>query len=217
MSRLAEAINEYQTEFKKKVPLETQHIMMEATKLLENQQISKNALKVGAQFENESFTNINGKEQKLFELFGDNEFLIINFYRGLWCPYCNLELQSLQSHLNEFKLVRANLVAISPQTPDNSLNTKEKNELAFDVLSDIGNKVAKKIGLVFSLAEELRPIYLSFGIDIPNANSEATYELPMPATYVINKKGEVLYAFIDEDYTKRAEPKEILEVLNKHQ
>lgn len=217
MSRLAEAINEYQSEFKKKVPLETQHIMMEATKMLENQQISKNALKVGAQFENESFTNIDGKEQKLFELFGDNEFLIINFYRGLWCPYCNLELQSLQSHLNEFKLVRANLVAISPQTPDNSLTTKEKNELAFDVLSDIGNKVAKKIGLVFSLAEELRPIYLSFGIDIPNANSEATYELPMPATYVINKKGEVLYAFIDEDYTKRAEPKEILEVLNKHQ
>lgn len=217
MSRLAEAINKYQTEFKKKVPLETQHVMMEATKMLEHQQISKNALKLGAHFENETFTNIHGKEQKLFELFGENEFLIINFYRGLWCPYCNLELQALQSHLNEFKLHHANLVAVSPQTPDNSLNTKEKNELAFDVLSDIGNKVAKKIGLVFSLAEELRPIYLSFGIDIPNANSEATYELPMPATYVINKKGEVLYAFIDEDYTKRAEPKEILEVLNKHQ
>jgi len=215
MSRLGEAIKEYQDGFKSMVPIDIQRVMAEATKKLENEKISKNAPKVGDTIGNEEFTNIDGKVVKLHDFFGENEYLVINFYRGLWCPYCNLELKSLQSYLGEFKKYKATLIAISPQTPDNSLSTKEKNELEFEVLSDIGNKVAKKIGLVFSLAEELRPIYESFKIDIPNANDDKTYELPMPATFVIDKKGEVLYSFVDEDYTKRGEPEEILEVLKK--
>jgi peroxiredoxin len=159
MSRLGEAIKEYQEGFKNKVPSDIQRVMLEATKKLESEKLSKNALKVGDRFENEEFTNIDGKNVKLYDYFGDNNFLIINFYRGSWCPYCNLELKSLQGYLEEFKKYNASLIAISPQTPDNSLSTKEKNELEFEVLSDIGNKVAKDLGLIFSLAEELRPIY----------------------------------------------------------
>ncbi|RYA23641.1 alkyl hydroperoxide reductase [Malaciobacter halophilus] len=187
--------------------------MLEETKKLESEKLSKNALKVGDRFENEEFTNIDGKNVKLYDYFGDNDFLIINFYRGSWCPYCNLELKSLQGYLDEFEKYNASLIAISPQTPDNSLSTKEKNELEFEVLSDIGNKVAKDLGLVFSLAKELRPIYESFKIDIPNSNNDKTYELPMPATFVINKKGEVIFSFVDEDYTKRYEPEEIVKIL----
>nr|WP_196779677.1 peroxiredoxin-like family protein [Malaciobacter halophilus] len=213
MSRLGEAIKEYQEGFKNKVPTDIQRVMLEETKKLESEKLSKNALKVGDRFENEEFTNIDGKNVKLYDYFGDNDFLIINFYRGSWCPYCNLELKSLQGYLDEFEKYNASLIAISPQTPDNSLSTKEKNELEFEVLSDIGNKVAKDLGLVFSLAKELRPIYESFKIDIPNSNNDKTYELPMPATFVINKKGEVIFSFVDEDYTKRYEPEEIVKIL----
>lgn len=215
MSRLGEAIKVYQEGFRNKVPSDIQNIMLEATKKLESEKLSKNSLKVGDRFENEEFTNIDGKSVKLYDYFGDNDFLIINFYRGSWCPYCNLELKSLQGYLEEFKKYNASLIAISPQTPDNSLSTKEKNELEFEVLSDIGNKVAKDLGLVFSLAEELRPIYESFKIDIPNSNNDKTYELPMPATFVINKKGKVIFSFVDEDYTKRYEPEEIVKILKK--
>lgn len=213
MSRLYEAIKDYQENFKKRVPQEIQNIMLEATKKLEDENISKNALKVGDRFENFELTDINGNRVNLFEYFNENKYLVISFYRGSWCPYCNLELKSLQNNIEEFKKFGASLIAISPQTPDNSLSTKEKNELTFEVLSDIGNEVAKKVGLVFSLAQELRPIYESFKIDIPNSNDDKTYELPMPATFVINKNAEVIFSFVDEDYTKRCEPEEIINII----
>lgn len=214
MSRLIDAIKEYQEgTFKKKAPVEVQETMLAATKKLQEEGISKNAPKVGDKLENAVLTNIDGNEVNLYDYFKDNEFLVINFYRGAWCPYCNLELKALQGSLDEFKSLGASLIAISPQTPDNSLSTKEKHELEFEVLSDIGNKVAKKIGLVFSLADELKPIYEMFGIDIPASNNEDTYDLPMPATFVLNKEGEVLFSFVDEDYTKRTEPQDIVEVL----
>lgn len=216
MSRLIDAIKEYQESFRKRVPKEIQNIMLEATKKLENQKISKNVLKVGEKFEDFELTDISGKKVRLFDYLKENKYLVISFYRGSWCPYCNLELKSLQSKVEEFKNLNASLIAISPQTPDNSLSTKEKNELTFEVFSDIGNDVAKKIGLVFSLAQELRPIYESFKIDIPKSNDDKTYELPMPATFVINKNAEIIFSFVDEDYTKRLEPEEIINVLKKH-
>ena len=96
------------------------------------------------------------------------------------------------------------------------MTTKEKNELEFEVLSDHNNLVAKELGLVFSLAEELRPIYLSFNIDIPSNNDEESYEIPMPATYVINKNKEIIFSFIDEDYTKRCELQDIIDVIKEN-
>lgn len=95
-------------------------------------------------------------------------------------------------------------------TPDNSLNTKEKEDLEFEVLSDEGNDLAQKLGLVFALDEALRPIYTSFGIDIVGDNGDETWELPIPATYVIDADGKVVYRFADADYTKRAEPSEVI-------
>ncbi len=217
MSRLIDAIKEYQEgTFKKKAPIEIQEIMLAATKKLQDESISKNALKVGDKFENVELFNIDGHSVKLHDYFKNNEFLVVNFYRGGWCPYCNLELKALQEILDDLKALNTSLIAVSPQTPDNSLSTKEKNELEFEVLSDIGNKVAKKVGLVFSLADELKPIYKEFGIDIPASNNDETYDLPMPATYVINKNKEIIFSYIDEDYTKRSEPSDILEAIKKN-
>jgi len=213
MSRLADKINEYKEAFRTKVPLEVQEKMLEVTKKLENASISKNALKIGDNAIEFDLPNESGNKLSLSTVLKNNEYAVVSFYRGEWCPYCNLELKALEQKNEEFKKLGVNLIAISPQSPDSSLSTKEKNELTFDVLSDTNNIIAKEYGLVFSLDEELRPIYLSFGIDIPSNNKEDSYEIPMPATYLINKNKEILYSFIDEDYTKRCEPQEIIDIL----
>lgn len=216
MSRLLDEINKYQEAFKEKVPQDIQQVMLDATENLKKLSLSKNALKVSDKAIDFELPNAVNKPVSLKEALENNEFVVINFYRGIWCPYCNLELQALQSINSELEKLNAKLIAISPQTPDSSLTTKEKNELEFEVLSDKDNKVAKEYGLVFSLAEELRPIYKSFGIDIEAANEENSFELPMPATYIVNKNQEIIYSFIDEDYTKRSEPQTILDIIQKN-
>jgi len=216
MSRLLDELKNYQEEFSKKVPKEVQEIMLKATKKLAEDRLSKNALKVGDIAKDFKLANAANNQVSLFDELEKNNFVVINFYRGVWCPYCNLELKALQSINEELNNLGAKLIAISPQTPDASLSTKEKNELAFEVLSDSHNKIAKEYGLVFSLAEELRPIYESFGIDIVGLNQEDSFELPMPATYVINKNKEIIYSFIDEDYTKRCEPQDIIDIIQKN-
>ena len=107
----------------------------------------------------------------------------------------------------------AQLVAISPQTPDSSLSTKQKDELQFQVLSDKHNTVARQFGLVFTLPEEIRTIYKGFGHDLAARNGDNSFELPFPATYVIGQDRIVRFAFVNADYTKRAEPSDILAVL----
>lgn len=216
MSRLIDEIKKYQEGFRKKAPLEVQETMLAATKKLEDASISKNALSVGGKAAEFTLPNAIGNSVSLNDALEKNDFVIVSFYRGAWCAYCNFELKALQSRLGEFRELGAQLIAISPQSPDASMTTKEKNELEFEVLSDRDNKIAKEYGLVFSLAQELRPIYLSFGIDIPSNNDEDSYEIPMPATYVINKNKEIVFSFIDEDYTKRCEPQDILDVIRKN-
>jgi peroxiredoxin len=216
MSRLVDEITKYQEGFKSKVPVEIQNIMLTATKKLQDQLISKNALKVGDISKEFKLPNAIGKDVSLSSAIENNDFVIVSFYRGVWCSYCNLELKALQKRNEEFKALGAQLIAISPQSPDASMTTKEKNELEFEVLSDHNNIIAKEYGLVFSLAEELRPIYKSFNIDIPANNDEESYEIPMPATYLINKNNEIIFSFIDEDYTKRCEPQDIIDTIKKN-
>ncbi|MHC4552970.1 MAG: peroxiredoxin-like family protein [Planctomycetota bacterium] len=141
--------------------------------------------------------------------------LVVSFYRGFWCPYCNLELHALQQCLPQITELGATLVAISPQLPDESLNTVEKNELTFTVLSDVGNAVASRYGLVFAVSEHLRPSYIDLGIDLPTFNGTETFELPVPGTFVIDSDAAILAAFANADYKQRMEPEAILEALSK--
>lgn len=215
MSRLKEEIQKLQEAAKQKIPADIQEVMIKATQQLENDKISKYALKEGAIAKSFSLPNAVNEVVSLDTLLVNNDYLVINFYRGLWCPYCNLELQALQNISEELKNLNTKIVAISPQTPDASLSTLEKNELSFEVLSDEHNKIAKEYGLVYSLAEELKPVYEKFGIDIPSSNADDSYELPMPATYLINKNKEILYSFIDENHQNRCEPQIILDIIQK--
>jgi len=121
----------------------------------------------------------------------------------------------LQQSLSQIKALGANLVAISPQLPDNTLTTVEKLALDFEVLSDVGNRVARDFGLVFKLSEKMQVIYKNFGIDLPAANGDLSFELPIPATYVVAENNIISYGFIDADYTNRLDPEIIIEELRK--
>ncbi|EDX77376.1 Redoxin superfamily [Coleofasciculus chthonoplastes PCC 7420] len=209
---LTQEINTLRQQIQAKMSEETKAVMDKAMQDLVNSGLTNQSLKVGDKAPNFALPNAVGKTVELQDLLSRNP-VVISFYRGGWCPYCNLELRSLQQSLAEIKKLGATLVTISPQTPDNSLSTVEKNELEFEVLSDAGNQVAKDFGLVFVLPEELRPIYQDFGIDLPAHNGDNTFELPIPATYVIAQNGTIIHAFVDPDYTKRLDPAEIITAL----
>lgn len=138
---------------------------------------------------------------------------VITFYRGGWCPYCNLQLRAYQQVLPEMKALGVRLLAISPQRPDGSLSTAEKNALAFDVLSDAGNQVARSFGLVYALAPELRQAMSGNGVSLPTVNGDESWELPAPATFVVAPDGRIALAYVEVDYRKRLPPENILAAL----
>jgi peroxiredoxin len=138
---------------------------------------------------------------------------VITFYRGGWCPYCNIQLRAYQAILPQIAAAGASLVAMSPQAPDRTLSTAETNALTFHVLSDLENRVARSFGLVYSLPEEIRAALRSVNKALPEINGYDIWELPVPSTYVVTGNGRVTLAHIDVDYTQRLEPEEILAAL----
>jgi len=139
--------------------------------------------------------------------------VVVTFYRGGWCPYCNIQLRAYQAVLPQIMALDGRLVAISPQLPDGSLSTADANELTFDVLSDVGNDTARRFGLVFALPQELRDAMRANNRALPDINGDESWELPVPATYVIGQNGHVALAYVDVDYRKRLEPDAILATL----
>ncbi len=160
-----------------------------------------------------SLSNLRGTHIRLSQAWAGGA-VVLSFYRGGWCPYCNSELRGLQEILPEIKRYGASLIAVSPQSPDHTLDTAQRNALGYEVLSDVGNHVARRYGLVFTLPQQLRPIYQNFGIDLPAYNGDDSYTLPLPATYIIDSKGVIRFAYIDADYTRRLEPEAVLTVLH---
>jgi peroxiredoxin len=138
---------------------------------------------------------------------------IVAFYRGGWCPYCNIQLRAYQSALPEIAALGGQIIAISPQLPDASLSVAEKNALDFPVLSDAGNRVARSFGLVYALAEELRAALRSNNKSLPGINGDESWELPVPATFVIAQDGHVGLAYVDIDYRRRLAPEDIIAAL----
>ena len=141
--------------------------------------------------------------------------LVVSFYRGVWCPYCNMELQALQAALPAFKEFGASLVAISPQTAANSRKSVRQNELGFPILSDPHNDVAAAFGLRFALPGYLVELYKTLKNDLPAFNGEPSWTLPMPGRFVIAQDGTVHYAEVNPDYTKRPEPADMLPALRR--
>ena len=213
---LSKDIAEYKASFTAKVPEDIQATMANATSELANSGIVTQAPLEGDTLADFTLSNQNSKSTSLNDLL-TNGPLVITFYRGGWCPYCNLELRAYQEVFADIKAAGATLVAVTPELPDNSLSTVEKNALDFEVLSDVNSGYARSIGLVHTLAEELRPIYEGFGIHVEAHNGSGQFDLPFAATYVVGQDKKIISAFIDADYTQRQEPSEVVNVLQSQQ
>ncbi len=209
---LTEQIQEFNARAVEQIPPEVMQVMLGATAKLKASGIENGCLGEGDQAPDFELPDHRGGTVRSSDLLARGP-LVVSFYRGEWCPYCNLELKALQDKLPEIEDLGASLVAISPQTPDHSKNSADQNEVSFDVLSDAGNAVARKFGLVFTLAEEIRPIYVKFGIDLPECNGTDTFELPIPATYVIGSDGRIIKAFVDANYVARLDPEDVVAAL----
>ena len=212
MSTLQQQLADYVAGFKQRAPADRVAMMETATADLRASGIESAALGLGSVLPALSLPDANGKPVDLRALNASGPLVIV-FYRGGWCPYCNLELREWQRLLPQLRALGATLVAISPQTPDNSLSTSEKNELAFSVLSDSRLAAAQAFGIAFTLNAELVALYSQVGNDLPTLNGNGQWVLPLPATYVIDRDGVIAYAHAQADYRLRAEPQDVLDQL----
>lgn len=212
MSNLREKIAEYDAAKAERVPAEVLKTMADATVELEELGIVDRSLKTGDRVPDFTLPNHLGEQRHVGGMLAES-VLVLNFYRGGWCPYCNMELHALQQALPEIRAIGAELVAVSPELPDKAIDTQARHALEFEVLSDVGNRVSEAFGLTFELPQQLRPIYTKLGIDIPAFNGDDSFVLPVPATYVIDSDGIIRHHFVNADYTRRLEPDELLQVL----
>lgn len=141
--------------------------------------------------------------------------LLLSFYRGVWCPFCNIELKALQEVLGELQARGASLVAISQQTPPNSRKSQRENALTFPILSDKGGEVGAAFGLRWVVPEEMREVHRQLGGPLPTFNGEDSWTLPMPGRFVIGQAGIIAYAEVNPDYTRRPEPDDLFPVLDR--
>lgn len=194
------------------VPHSVIDVMRRATAELVASGAAERAVKAGDRAPSFALKDPEGKLVQSIELLGQGP-LIVSFYRGVWCPYCNMELQALESVRPEFERLGAKLVAISPQISANSRKSMRQNHLSFPILSDTRGDVAAAFGLRFKLPDYLIETYKELKNDLPAFNNDPNWTLPMPARYVIGQDGVILYAEINADYTRRPEPEDMLPTL----
>ena len=195
-------------------PAEIHPIMARATAELVASGAPSRALKVGDKAPAFTLNDPDGHPVSSLDLLGKGP-LIVTFYRGVWCPYCNMDLQALQETLPAFIEAGANVVAISPQTQVNSRKSVRTNALSFPILSDTHNDVAAAFGLRFELPDYLVDLYKMLKNDLPSFNGDPSWTLPMPARFVVAQDGTIVYAEVNPDYTHRPEPESLLPALQK--
>jgi len=197
-----------------RTPEEVRAVMTDAANQLEKEGVGNDALKAGENFPDIMVRSATGESISSGSLFADGP-VIFNFYRGGWCPYCNLELKAYQDILPDIQSLGGSLAAITPEKPDSSLSTAEKNNLAYPVLTDDGNMLAAALGIVFEMPENLVGVYKKFKLDLSERNAGTGWSLAIPAVYVVAKGGQIVLASVDRDYTHRLEPALALEAMRK--
>ena len=215
MPTLEKNINEYKEEFEAEASKEVLEAFEKALKNQKELNIPQKALQVGNKLPEFTLSNQDGKVVNIKNLIEKYDYTVISFIRGSWSPYCLMELNYLQKIFSQIKILNSALIAISPQTQDKSAYTHEKYDLGFDILYDKNNTIAKEMKICTKLDEELVPVYEELKMDILEANRNGTLELPLAATYIVNKNYEIIYSFIDEDFAKRAEPKSLVDFIKK--
>ncbi len=209
---LAEQTRKTLDEFVSSLPNEQQQVVGKAFEQLLESDVAANAKRIGDRAPDFALPNVKGGSLRLGDALKDGP-VVLSFYRGSWCPFCNLELNALQQRLGDIKKFGASLIAVSPELPDSSLDHAGNLGLQFDVLSDVGNAIAQDYGLIMTVYESLRPLYQQWGINLPTANGDTTWQLPAPATYVIDTEGLIRACYVEKDYSQRMEPVAIIEAL----
>lgn len=202
---LEKKLSERRESAKNRISPEILSKMLEATQSLKNSELEKEAFNIGDKIEDTILLNNLGDKVSIMDVLGKQP-AIISFYRGTWCPYCNLELSTYNELLKDKNKIK--MIAISPERPESSISVENLN---FEVLSDIDNKFAKKLNLTFDITETIENIYDGFGINLEKSQGKKSRILPIPATYIVDSSGVIVYAYIDADYTKRAEPKDVID------
>lgn len=211
--QLVDDINAFQQEVIPTLSSDTLDALMGSISAVQQAGTADGALNVGDTIPDFSLQNAHGEQIDIKQCIASGP-LVISFYRGAWCPYCNLEIKAQAAHLNQIRELGADLIAISPQVASKAEQQSTALSLNFNILSDVGNQVSKQFGLTFSLTEDVRPVLDDeFKFDIQGHNADDKYELPIPATYIVDQQGVIRFAFVDADYTKRLEPEVILEQL----
>jgi len=209
---LQEALNDLRDKNSKAVGKEISTLIKADIQRVADLHILENLPKIGEPLLNFNLPDQNGVFRTLDDLLQEGP-LVLTFYRGGWCPYCNLMLRTYQQMIPDLEQNGAHFLAITPELPDASLSTKERLALNFDVLTDQNSEYARQLGIQFTLPKELHEVYLKLGIDITAYSGANTYDLPLAATLVVDTDKTVTYAFADADYTQRAEPRDILRVV----
>lgn len=197
--------------FAKKAPPAMRAAFAEGIDEVRRSGLVDSALNVGDYAPVSDLTTSSGEAVSMGSYWSDGP-VVVSFYRGGWCPYCNLQLKALQRSLGEIEGTGATLIAITPEVAEKAAETSEKNELGFTVLTDRDNRVAREFGIVFELADAIKPIYET-RIGLAKYNGNDDNELPLAATYVIDSTGVIRWAFLDADYKKRAEPADLVEAV----
>lgn len=197
------------------LPSDALEIFANDAQSLQQQHTSILKLQLGDKAPDFTLSNAVNESVNLYDVLKDHR-VVLTFYRGTWCPYCNLVLNQYQAVLPEMNEAGATLIAISPQTPDESLNMKEKNALQFEVLSDNGNIVSKQFTTVHKNPEKSLATMTDLGYDYDSFYSDENSEIPVPATFIIEQDGTVSFAKSEGgDYRNRVEASEIINALNK--
>lgn len=208
---LGEALSQRKKTFSEKMPKEVVELYEQNIKDLKASGLEKQALKVGDKVP-EVDIKLGGEKYPLKNVYTTGP-LVLKFYRGGWCPYCLTELAHYQKHFSEFKKAGSQVLAFSPDAPDQVEKTKKTHKYDFDILSDDDLALARKFGLVYKLDPKVVAQLKKDGIDLSVYQGHDKNELVIPGTFVINTEGRIVFAFVDADYRVRAEPEQVLKVV----
>lgn len=204
MMKLNEKLQLIQKEMAQNIPVDILNAFGQSLQELIEQNLEDRALKVGDIAPDFTLPDAEGLPVSLYDTLQHNA-VIISFFRGNWCPFCMAELTHYQEAINNNLVDSATVIAISPQSIHFNHDLKVQNNLEFRILSDKGNEIADKYGLVFTLQENIREIYKNMGADLELFNSDNTYKLPIPATYLIDKNKKIVFSSVSTNYMERAD------------
>ena len=197
----------------KYVPAETQAVHARTIAELQRRNLAANILPIGSRIPEFQLQDHDGKCVSSSDLLAKGR-LVLCFIRGRWCPFCVAQMKAMNLILPEIEQAGATLAAISPQTMQQSFFMRDQHRLRFPLLSDTGNKVARQFGLTYRVPDEQRSVYQRAFVNLPFVNGDDSWELPVPATYIIDRDGSVIYASANEDYTERPEPEGVISLLH---